>query len=564
MKMTPRIPPKNASEFSPGNVIRLEFPAQGYVNPGKTTLEFDVELQYDTADNDLSYVRFQNNIQSIFSRVRLLYGATPIEDIPSYNVIIRQLTEWTGTHGLDQYSINEGIGGVANGFACRPGEGVTSTTSALYAFDVNVRQAYIQGVDMAMDGNITLGGTSPAITVPALQRAGHGKVPNTVGGTSGGSTRIDKLVNTGTDQYLHGRTTKGYPVRRYQVQLMLGVFQQEKLIPTKFMASQLSIEITLENANACMYYRPSVPWTSGAPQLALALGTPPTTSPSYVVKNVNLLPEILEFDASYDETFLRGLQTGGVPIKFCTWNNFKFSQNGIASLNFQIQERSRSVKSIFCVQRREPISQGYDSGACFFNSNDSVAGGASTLQEFQFRIGGRYFPAQPVQCSTEVGGVVPNGGCEAYVELAKAINTLGDARLSSPLNTLNFATNPGSADTTINSTHTLLPEYDYDYSVVGYKYSGAPILHQRRYPGEDGNVGSWISGNQSSGCFAMAIDLETSNGLEISGLNAEEQSDISLIARYSHAQKAGFVFDVFTYIDSMIVLRENNVLELIQ
>ena len=26
--MTPRIPPKNASEFKPGNVIRLEFPAQ--------------------------------------------------------------------------------------------------------------------------------------------------------------------------------------------------------------------------------------------------------------------------------------------------------------------------------------------------------------------------------------------------------------------------------------------------------------------------------------------------------------------------------------------------------
>lgn len=26
--MTPRIPPKNAQVFSPGNVIRLEFPAQ--------------------------------------------------------------------------------------------------------------------------------------------------------------------------------------------------------------------------------------------------------------------------------------------------------------------------------------------------------------------------------------------------------------------------------------------------------------------------------------------------------------------------------------------------------
>lgn len=561
MKMTPRIPPKNASEFSPGNVIRLEFPAQGYVNPGKTTLEFDVELQYDPADNDLSYVRFQNNIQSIFSRVRLLYGATPIEDIPSYNVIIRQLTEWTGSQGMDQYSISEGIGGTVVGDPAPPQEGLTSAVTLTDSSAVNVRQAYIQGVDMTVGpGSLSLGGAAPNITFPTLQRAGRGKVPN----AGGNSTKIDKLANAAAGEFLHGRTTKGYPTRRYQVQLMLGVFQQEKLIPTKFMASQLSIEITLENANACMYYRPSVPWATGTNELALGLGTPGATSPTYVVKHVNLLPEILEFDASYDETFLRGLQTGGVPIKFCTWNNFKFSQNGISSLNFQIQERSRSVKSIFCVQRREPISQGVDSGACFFNSNTATAGGASTLQEFQFRIGGRYFPAQPVQCSTEVGGVTPNGGCEAYTELAKAINTLGDARLSAPLNTLNFATNPGSVDTTINSNHTVLPEYDYDYAVTGYKYSGSPIVYERAYPGRDQGIGSYHCGNQSSGCFAMAIDLETSNGLEISGLNAEEQSDISLIARYSHVQQAGFVFDVFTYIDSMIVLRENNVLELIQ
>jgi ornithine carbamoyltransferase len=52
-----------------------------------------------------------------------------------------------------------------------------------------------------------------------------------------------------------------------------------------------------------------------------------------------------------------------------------------------------------------------------------------------------------------------------------------------------------------------------------------------------------------SQCFAMAIDLETSNGLEISGLNAEEQSDISLLARFSAAQGSGFSYDVFTYIE---------------
>jgi hypothetical protein len=82
--MTPRIPPKSGSTFSPSQVVRLEFPAQGYVNPLNTTLEFDVTLvSYGTSGNE--QVRIQNNIQSLFSRVRLLYGATPLEDMINYN-----------------------------------------------------------------------------------------------------------------------------------------------------------------------------------------------------------------------------------------------------------------------------------------------------------------------------------------------------------------------------------------------------------------------------------------------------------------------------------------------
>lgn len=64
IKMTPRIPPKNAQTFTSGNIIRLEFPAQGYINPGKTTLEFDVTLNYTPVDTDLSACRFQNNVDS--------------------------------------------------------------------------------------------------------------------------------------------------------------------------------------------------------------------------------------------------------------------------------------------------------------------------------------------------------------------------------------------------------------------------------------------------------------------------------------------------------------------
>jgi hypothetical protein len=120
-------------------------------------------------------------------------------------------------------------------------------------------------------------------------------------------------------------------------------------------------------------------------------GTPSTTLATYQVSNVNLIPEILEFDASYDESFLKGLQNTGVPIKFSTWNNYRFSNAAASVANLQIQERSRSVKAIFCMQRREAASLDSDSGATFFNTDVTTSNGASTLQDYQYRIGGRYF-----------------------------------------------------------------------------------------------------------------------------------------------------------------------------
>lgn len=103
-----------------------------------------------------------------------------------------------------------------------------------------------------------------------------------------------------------------------------------------------------------------------------------------------------------------------------------------------------------------------------------------------------------------------------------------------------------------------LHEYDYDKALAYFASNGTPYVYFQAGPT------TCFAGDIGSSCFAMATDLETSNGLEISGLNAEEQSDISLIARYSGAQSSQCVFDVFTFIDSMIVLKENNVLELIQ
>lgn len=97
------------------------------------------------------------------------------------------------------------------------------------------------------------------------------------------------------------------------------------------MASQLAIELTLENPDGCIF---------------VLNGTGSGATPTYAVGNVNLIPEILEFDASYDAMFLRGLREGGVPLKFSSWHTFIFSIGSTSNANFLINERSRSVKAV--------------------------------------------------------------------------------------------------------------------------------------------------------------------------------------------------------------------------
>jgi hypothetical protein len=499
-KMTPRIPPKSGGIFTPGQVIRLEFPAQGYVNPLNTTLEFDVTLTPGIMGPGLKQqTRFQNNIQCLFSRVRLLYGSTPLEDIPAYNHIVRSLTEWSATNKhlqMDQTAISEGIGGIV--VDCD-----AATVSADTRFGlVNVRQKYIQGFSNC--GSVTAG-------------------TNFTAGQTWGSTN---------------------PTRRYQVNLALGLLTQDKLIPTKFMASQLAIEITLANPKDCII----------AAHAASAGIVSFIDDPTYEVSQVNLIPEIMQFDSSYDAMFLKGLKEDGVPIKFSSWHQYTFNSAGSSNMSFAIQERSRSVKAIFAMQRRSQTGFQVDSGATFFDTSDT--GVESSLQQYQYRIGGRYYPAAPVQCSNTVGGSLPNGGCEAYLELQKALNIVGDYRLSTSANPTNWAI-PSNSDGVMN-------EYDYNNSIAKMDpVTGKPIYVQNT------STGNCFAGTCSSGVFCMAINLETSNGLEISGLNAEEQSDISLLINHTREQVMGAgngtsLYEVFVYYDALLILRENNVLELVQ
>lgn len=122
----------------------------------------------------------------------------------------------------------------------------------------------------------------------------------------------------------------------------------------------------------------------------------------------------------------------------------------------------------------------------------------------------RYFPAAPVQCSQTTGSAVTNGGAEAYTELTKSLNILGDYRLSTACNVTRWASPIGL---TQPGNDFKLQNYDYGYSIKAVDPSnGRPLLFR-----------TLCGGDGASACFAAAISLETSNGIEISGLNAEEQ-----------------------------------------
>lgn len=494
-KVTSRIQPRALGPFIPQNQIQIDMPAQGYLNTANTFLEFDVAITGTPTTN--AGIRFQNNIQSIFDRVEIKYGSSPLEDVTNAGLIVRCLTEWTATAGqtFDQTSINEGIGGIVT-------DEIFAIETPAYTANVNIRQKYIQGIDSYARGD-----------------GGFGDV-NIIG-------------------------------NRYCVQPIAGLLQQRKLLPVKYMANQFTIVLTLAKPETCMFTYKT-----------------PTVAPSYTVGNVNLICETLNFDPTFDEMFLEGLRNGGVPIKFSSWRSYSFPT--LATNQFLISERAKSIKALFAVLQRATPSFTVDNGATPF------APGVSQSQlNYQYQIGTKYYPATPVELAYPDGS--SNGGAEAYCELAKALYTVGNYQLSSGVNKLRWGHGiylDTDADRHNLDSYRNEAESDFTYAVVRQGSKNAFAVNSP-------NLTANAFGQMGSQCFAQAICLETSTSADYSGLNAEEASTIILKNSYTAQPGSvgtGFVNEsytllttpvqfntvVFAYIDKMIVLGENNTLTLLE
>lgn len=475
-----KIPPKNGAEFksSSNPIIRIEMPAQSYWNPANSSLNFD--LTFDLPDG-CENVRLQNNSgHSIFRNVRVVYGSLTLEEIRDYNVIMRILAEGAGSNPslMDQCTILEGIGGIDH----------VPNTAGTGVLPVNARLHHIHGEAAYAD--------PPQATQKSLSR-------------------------------------------RYCIQPGLGFLTQGKLIPNKWMASQMALEFEL------------APFADCCCATKLPEGT---AAPNYKLTNVSYNAELLEFNSAYDAGFLEGLRKEGVAIHFATFDTFRLSNATGANVTHLIPERNRSLKAGFCVQLPPSkivannaaagddaaVNLAYDSHS-FLQSSTGLGipnqhtRGTGFLTEYQWRIGGKYYPAQPVSCWDPTNNKT-NGAAEAYFEFAKALNIVGDYRRSTGINAMRWC-NEGDGI----GNHQVLDWAGIDAAAADRKNT--------------------VVGPSA---FIIASDFETSSGMEISGLNGEEQNDIALTIRYTSPQSTSCEYLTFIYYDSLLILREHGGVEIVK
>ncbi len=573
-KQTVKLVPKNGSTFSANNIVRIEFPADNYLNVLNSCLQFDVQTTitdttsgtgviygtatnraanasanrlkftfsatsgtihtggsddwtdyyngytvavttskgtfysvvgasaYDHADgSDAALFTFEllqplpvdfaddatykltiippyllqrGGSQNFIKRLRIIYGSIVLEDIMEYKSLVRLFYET----GVDP-GMASGSGAILEGmYGCRNTDGTASSSWFEAAGSVPVvdRVEAVNSLLKPVASQIAYSGALPSGAMAQLLSA------PAINSTTGAVLDVDTLPTFSNS----GRTT-------YCINLLSGLLTQKKLIPLKWMAAQLAIEITLAPVEECF------------------LGAGSSTI-NYKWSNVNFIAEMLEFDSAYDTAFYQGLMSNGVPIKFSSFHYHSFNLSGAYNI-LQIHERSRSVKAAYAVARDTTTpSVTFDTDRFFFAlgetwSNGTIAnGGEGQIQQFQWRVGGRYYPAQPIRTTF--------GGAEAMMELQKALDMLGD-------------------------------------------YTRQGNFSRR----------SWtINNGGNGGAFILAAPFENTDIFPetISGINAEEQSDIALfITSDSNTTPNSKKLDVFMHYDALVIVRDGNVVDLV-
>lgn len=193
------------------------------------------------------------------------------------------------------------------------------------------------------------------------------------------------------------------------LKLISGLLQNKRYLPLLALrGSGLVLELYLSPATTAFY------------SLGDA-GTNPSLVSSYKVNNIEYVARCVDFDESFNRTFMDILRSNGeLQFHGTSFHNFVYTtawQTGYQ--NVPIAERARSLKAIFAVQRIQ------SSTSNLYHDSLATRERAGTVS-YVFNIGGMRYPSAPIKLTQASYG----GAAEALIELQKAFGVLTDTQFA--------------------------------------------------------------------------------------------------------------------------------------
>ena len=414
-----KIAPKYGGQFRAGDTVRLEIPSQDWLDPDLFSISFNAKIfqangqplaPYGAANGafprtatEAVSCRFDSPLQMLFTRAKLLQGSTVIEDILDYGTLFKMLSVAT----VNRQYLNT----MGNAL-----EGHYDTADYQQSADAKQRQAW---------GDVAATSNTAALNHPL----GDGTRPTTTAQTVSATSLAEGWY--------------------YNVRPLFGLFRAGKYLPLKWMG-QLTIELYLGSNESCLVSSTTYATRGTNPDLVgsintndyarsytftnaiVATGTEFNEVPStivadydgatYRIEDVNMECHFVQPIDEYDRSALSLIEEKGLEIWFDTFSthNKQISTNGSRTTS-NFQERAVSLKGGYVVMQNEQDLVDYRTPASFPDNY---------MQEFQFKLGSQYYPAQPIKTDL--------GASQALAQLQTTFDAYGDLATTGTVDMHNF------------------------------------------------------------------------------------------------------------------------------
>lgn len=413
--------PTTGDTYSPtsNTICRIDINYDGLLDTAQSFLEFD--LTNSVAGKKVSF----DVGQPVIRKLTISSGGVVLEEIHDYNALVAGVLfpaqagvqnlhyEGMNNNGLDQRSaftnITSATAGVRSAAAAIATDGGVSTASlGAFTGDGTDETARITAAKAAATTTVR---DAIADSIVAGVNAGGASI------NSGGADVLryaDANAAAGADATSRTGVFANGGVFKQQYKLVSGLMDNDKYLPLVLMNAGITLEFELAPAVDCMVVEDA-------------------TAPDYQITNVRYVAHLIDLERSfYDRLRMVQQSSGGVlQIAGQSWRGFRATQSAATSQALNCPARVRSIKSFFWNYKRA-------GNGTTFNLSGS---GHNSLTSFQLAIGATRYPPTSNKVDVATNKVEP------YTELQKAFGKIGSNLHPDRLNSANYLSGDGSANT---------------------------------------------------------------------------------------------------------------------